>query len=147
MIFDVIVFPLAAFVLFRDLSHKNAWINHTILCFQEFLVCSGMMRQNPYFSKLVQKDRTVRQQSIWWVERKVCERHFLSYCRSSRRCLVLEESVRAWGLLRWIRRFAPWLDKLQFVIELNIVTYRTHFHVIVIQAFCFCVIVIVNCSK
>jgi len=23
-IFDVIVFPLAAFVLFRDLSHKNA---------------------------------------------------------------------------------------------------------------------------
>jgi len=24
VIFDVIVFPLAAFVLFRDLSHKNA---------------------------------------------------------------------------------------------------------------------------
>ena len=28
MFFDVIVFPLAAFVLFCDLSHKNAWINH-----------------------------------------------------------------------------------------------------------------------
>jgi len=26
-IFDVIGFPLAAFVLFRDLSHKNAWLN------------------------------------------------------------------------------------------------------------------------
>jgi len=24
VIFDVIIFPLAAFVLFRDLSHKNA---------------------------------------------------------------------------------------------------------------------------
>jgi len=24
VIFDVVVFPLAAFVLFRDLSHKNA---------------------------------------------------------------------------------------------------------------------------
>ena len=31
MIFDVIVFPLAAFVLFRDLSHKNPWLNHTIV--------------------------------------------------------------------------------------------------------------------
>jgi len=30
VIFDVIVFPLAAFVLFRDLSRKNAWLNHTI---------------------------------------------------------------------------------------------------------------------
>ena len=29
VMFDVIVFPLAAFVLFRDLSHQNAWINHT----------------------------------------------------------------------------------------------------------------------
>ena len=27
VMFDVIVFPLAAFVLFRDLSHKNAWLN------------------------------------------------------------------------------------------------------------------------
>jgi len=25
VMFDVIVFPLAAFVLFRDLSHQNAW--------------------------------------------------------------------------------------------------------------------------
>ena len=32
VIFDVIVFTLAAFVLFRDLSHTNAWINHTIPC-------------------------------------------------------------------------------------------------------------------
>jgi len=33
MMFDVIVIALAAFALFRDLSHKNAWINHTIpLC-------------------------------------------------------------------------------------------------------------------
>jgi len=30
VIFDIIVFPLAAFVLFRGLSHKNAWLNHTI---------------------------------------------------------------------------------------------------------------------
>jgi len=30
VIFDFIVIALAAFVLFRDLSHKNAWINHTI---------------------------------------------------------------------------------------------------------------------
>jgi len=30
VIFDVIVFPLAAFVLFRDLSRKNARLNHTI---------------------------------------------------------------------------------------------------------------------
>jgi len=30
VIFDRIVFPLTAFVLFRDLSHKNAWTNHTI---------------------------------------------------------------------------------------------------------------------
>ena len=30
VIFDVIAFPLAAFVLFRDLCHKNAWINHII---------------------------------------------------------------------------------------------------------------------
>ena len=30
MMFDVIVIALAAFALFRDLSHKNAWINHTI---------------------------------------------------------------------------------------------------------------------
>jgi len=29
VIFDVISFSLAAFALFRDLSHKNAWINHT----------------------------------------------------------------------------------------------------------------------
>jgi len=30
VIFDVIVFPLAAFVLFRDFSRKNARLNHTI---------------------------------------------------------------------------------------------------------------------
>ena len=30
VIFDVIVFALAAFVLFRDLSRKNAWLNYTI---------------------------------------------------------------------------------------------------------------------
>jgi len=30
VIFDVIVFPLAAFVLFCDLNCKNAWLNHTI---------------------------------------------------------------------------------------------------------------------
>jgi len=30
MIFDVILFPLAAFALFRDLSHKKGIINHTI---------------------------------------------------------------------------------------------------------------------
>ena len=30
MIFDVIVFPLAAFALFRDLSGKNARLNHAI---------------------------------------------------------------------------------------------------------------------
>ena len=30
VIFDVIAFLLAAFVLFRDLSHKNAWLKHTI---------------------------------------------------------------------------------------------------------------------
>jgi len=31
VIFDVIVFPLvAALVVFRDLSHKNARLNHTI---------------------------------------------------------------------------------------------------------------------
>ena len=30
VIFDVIVFLLAAFVLFRELSPKNAWLNHTI---------------------------------------------------------------------------------------------------------------------
>ena len=30
VIFDVIVSSLAAFVLFRDLSHKDAWINHNI---------------------------------------------------------------------------------------------------------------------
>jgi len=29
VIFGVIVFPFAAFVLFRDLSHKNAWLHHT----------------------------------------------------------------------------------------------------------------------
>jgi len=28
VIFDVVVFPLAAFVLFRDLRNKNAWRNH-----------------------------------------------------------------------------------------------------------------------
>jgi len=30
VIFDVILFPLATFMLFHDLSHKNAWINYTI---------------------------------------------------------------------------------------------------------------------
>jgi len=30
VIIDVIVFPLSAFVLFRDLIHTNALINHTI---------------------------------------------------------------------------------------------------------------------
>jgi len=30
VIFDVIVFPLAAFVSCRDLNRKNAWLNHTI---------------------------------------------------------------------------------------------------------------------
>jgi len=29
VIFDVVVFPHAASVLFRDLSHTNAWIKHT----------------------------------------------------------------------------------------------------------------------
>ena len=29
VIFEVIVFPLAAFVLFRGLSRKNAWLSHT----------------------------------------------------------------------------------------------------------------------
>jgi len=29
VIFDVIIFPLAPFVLFRDLSCKNLWLNHT----------------------------------------------------------------------------------------------------------------------
>jgi len=28
VVFDVIVFPFAALVLFRDLSHKNAWTNN-----------------------------------------------------------------------------------------------------------------------
>jgi len=28
VIFDVFVFSIAAIVLFRDLSHKNAWVNH-----------------------------------------------------------------------------------------------------------------------
>jgi len=32
VIFDVIVFPIATFVLFRGLSHKNAWISHTLPC-------------------------------------------------------------------------------------------------------------------
>jgi len=32
------VFPPAAFVLFRDLSHKNAWINHTCVPTSHFPV-------------------------------------------------------------------------------------------------------------
>ena len=39
VIFDVDVFPLAAFVLFRDLSHKNAWLNHTIPSHDDALLC------------------------------------------------------------------------------------------------------------
>jgi len=44
VIFDVIVFPLAAFVLFRDLSHKNAWSNYTILLKSHPLKITGWIR-------------------------------------------------------------------------------------------------------
>jgi len=47
VIFDVIVFPLAAFMLFRDLSHKNAWINHIINCF------IGMIDEWPEYCALL----------------------------------------------------------------------------------------------
>jgi len=36
VIFDVIVVPLAAFVLFRDLSHENARISHTMPAITNF---------------------------------------------------------------------------------------------------------------
>ena len=58
VIFDVFVFALAAFVLFRDLSHKNAWINHTIpvavrtnldFYFYSQLVCYSNKRSTLHF--------------------------------------------------------------------------------------------------
>jgi len=52
VIFDVIVFPLAAFVLFRDLSRKNAWLNHTIPAWAQFCckMCGGQLGGKPIYS-------------------------------------------------------------------------------------------------
>ena len=51
VISDVIVFPLAAFVLFRDLSHKNARLNHAIA------IAPSSSAAKQWFEELVEKNR------------------------------------------------------------------------------------------
>jgi len=50
VIFDVIVFPLAAFVLFRELSHKNAWLKpyHTIQLWNFLLRISNLLNNSSW---------------------------------------------------------------------------------------------------
>ena len=50
MILDVIVFPLAAFVLLRNLNHKNAWINNNQL--QIYVLAMWLYKLHEMFPQL-----------------------------------------------------------------------------------------------